>query len=107
MLCISTLEADLLKVSNQKQTYLGVVEQFITENDNCKDAHIVCAHYEVIMKVIVMKTLSYFANTLLNNYSKDKYEDIITSKVSKKLGKFDLLSIELHYSRLIVGLLYI
>ena len=42
MLCISTLEADFLKVSNQKQTYLGVVEQFIAENDNCKDVHVVC-----------------------------------------------------------------
>ena len=42
MLCISTLEADFLKVSNKKQTYLGVVEQFITENDNCKDVHVVC-----------------------------------------------------------------
>ena len=89
MLCISTLEADFFKVSNQKQTYLGVVEQFITENDNCKDVHVVCEHCGVVMKVIVMKALSCFANTLLNNYSKDKCEDIITSKVSRKLAKFD------------------
>ena len=89
MLCISTLEADFLKVSNQKQTYLGVVEQFITENDNCKDVHVVCEHCGVVMKVIVMKALSNFANTLLNNYSKDKCEDIITSNVSRKLAKFD------------------
>ena len=41
------------------------------------------------MKVIVMKALSCFANTLLNNYSKDKCEDIITSKVSRKLATFD------------------
>ena len=42
MLCISPLEADFLKVSNQKPTYLGVVEQFFTENDNCKDVHVAC-----------------------------------------------------------------
>ena len=41
------------------------------------------------MKVIVMRALSNFANTLLNNYNKDKCENIITSKVSRKLAKFD------------------
>ena len=68
-----------------------MAEQFITENDNCKDVHVVCGHCGVIMKVIVMKALSCFANplALLSNYSKDKCEDIITSKVSRKLAKFD------------------
>ena len=70
------------------------------------NVHVVCEHCGVVMKVIVMKALSCFANTLLNNYSKDKCEDIITSKVSRKLAKFDLLSIGLHCARLIVGLLY-
>ena len=60
-----------------------MVEQFITENDNCKDVHVVCGHCGVIMKVIVMKALTCFANTLINNYSNDKCEDIITSKVSR------------------------
>ena len=36
-----------------------------------------------------MKALSCFANTLLSKYSKDKCEDIITSKVSRKSAKFD------------------
>ena len=54
-----------------------------------------------------MKALSCFENTLLNNYSKEKCEDINTSKVSRKLTKFNCLSIGLHCSRLIVGLLYI
>ena len=35
-----------------------------------------------------MKARSCFANTLLNNYSKDKCEDIITSNVSRTLAKF-------------------
>ena len=89
MLCFSPLEADFLKVPNKKQTYLRVVEQCITENNNCKDVHVACEHCGVVMKVIVMKAMSCFANTLLNNYSKGKCEDIITSKVSRKVGKFD------------------
>ena len=74
ILCISTLESDFLKVSNQK--YLGVVEQFITKNNNCKDVHVVCGHCGVVMKVIVIKAPSCCANTLLHNYSKDRCEDI-------------------------------
>ena len=55
-----------------KQTYLGVVAQFIMENDNCKYIHVACQNCRVFINVIVMKALSFFANTLLNNYSKDK-----------------------------------
>ena len=73
-------------MSNQNQRYLRVVEQFITENDNCKDVHVACG---LVMKVIVMKALSSFANTLLNNYTKDKCEDSITSKWSRKIAKFN------------------
>ena len=87
MLCISTLEADFFNVSNQKQTYLGVVEEFITENDNCKDVHVACENCGVVMKIIVMKALSCLANTLLNNYSKGKCDHIITSNVSRKFSK--------------------
>ena len=58
MLCSSTLEGDFLTVYNKKQTYLGVVEQFITENDNCKAVHVACENCGVVMKVIVMKGLS-------------------------------------------------
>ena len=132
---------------SSKQTYLGVVEQVITENNNyqqiaCTNCGgvimkvivmklemtcvpiililiamtnvrtlslikvsrklaaslstglhhsrlIVGLHCGVVMKVIVMKALSCFANTLLNNYSKDECEDIITSNVSRKLAKFN------------------
>ena len=35
--CISTLETEFLQLSNQKQTYLGVVERFITGHENCTD----------------------------------------------------------------------
>ena len=132
---------------SSKQTYLDVVEQVITENNNykqvaCKNGggvimkvivmklEMTCvpiililiastnvrtlslikvpiklaaslstglhhsrliagSHCRVVMKVIVMKELSCFENTLLNNYIKDKCEDIITSKVSRKLVKFN------------------
>ena len=70
-----------------KITYLGVVEQFITENDNCKDVHVACEHCGVVMKFIVMKALSCFANTLLSNYSKGKCDDIINSNMSGKFSK--------------------
>ena len=58
---------------SSKQTYLGVVEQLITENDNCE----ICGG--VIMKVIVMKLeITQLRCKHINTYSKDKCEDIIT-----------------------------
>ena len=62
--------------------------------------HVACENCRV-----VMKELSCFANTLLNNYSKDKCKDIITSNVPRKLAICSATG--LHCSQLIVGLLYI
>ena len=55
-----------------KQTYLGMVVPFTTENENFKYIHVGCENCRVVMKVSVMKALSCFANTLLNMYSKNK-----------------------------------
>ena len=52
MLYITTLEADF----TSKQTFLGIVEQFIIENDHCKDVHVACENCRVVMKVIVIIT---------------------------------------------------
>ena len=71
-LCISTLETPFLKLHHQKQTFLGVVERFIVENEDCQDVNTPCEECGDILLVVIMKALSCFANTLLNNYSKDK-----------------------------------
>ena len=54
MLCISILEAEF----SSKQTYLRVMEQFITEKYQCKDVHIACENFRVGMKVIVMEQIT-------------------------------------------------
>ena len=58
-----------LECVSSKQTYLGVVEQLITENDNYQVARKNCGG--VIMKVIVMK----FEITQV------RCEDIVTYKL--------------------------
>ena len=72
---------------SSKQTYLGVVEQLITGNDNYQQvASENCGG--VIMKVIVMKlVISQLRSKHINTYSKDKCEDIV--KVSRKCARFD------------------
>ena len=67
---------------SSKQTYLGVVEQLITENNNYQqEARENCGG--VIMKVIVMKIkLSHLRCKHINTYSKETCEDIVTYKVS-------------------------
>ena len=87
--CISTLETEFLQLKHQKQTYLGVVERFITGHEECTDVHSICDSCGVTHLNIIMKSLGCFANTLLNNYSKNKCDDISTSKVSRKVAKFN------------------
>ena len=69
---------------SSKQTYLGVVEQLITENDNYQQvARENCGG--VIMKVIVMKLeITQLRYKHINTNSKYKCEDIVTYKVSRK-----------------------
>ena len=76
-------------IFNQKQTFLRVVERFITGHEECTDVHSICDSYGVTHLNIIMKSLGCFANTLLNNYSKNKCDDISTSKVSRKVAKFN------------------
>ena len=72
-----------------KQTYLCVVEQLITENDNFKQvARENCGG--VIMKIIIMKPeITQLRCKHINTYSKDKCEDIANYKMSRKLARFD------------------
>ena len=61
---------------SSKQTYFGVVEQLISENDNCKQvSHENCGG--VIIKVIIMKPeITQLHCKHINTYSKDKCEDM-------------------------------
>ena len=74
---------------SSKQTYLGVVEQLITDNDNYQQvARENCG--SVIMKVIVMNLeITQLRYKHINTYSKEKCEDIVTYKGSRKLARFE------------------
>ena len=86
---ISSVECTFLEVAHQKQTFLGVIEQFITNNEECKEILIMCEECKQMFLVYIMKAMSCFTNVLLNNYSKDKSDDITIAKMSRKLSKFD------------------
>ena len=58
-----------------KLGYVGKpIDLFVDEQSNLKADFL-----EVFMKVIIMKALSWFVNTLFSDYIKDKCEDIITA----------------------------
>ena len=40
--CISSVECTFFEVAHQKQTFLGVIEQFITNNEECKEILLMC-----------------------------------------------------------------
>ena len=74
---------------SSKQTYLGVLEQLITDNDNYQQvSRENCGG--VIMKVITMKLqIIKLRCKHINTYSQDKCENIITYKVYIKFARFD------------------
>ena len=74
---------------SSKQTYLGAVEQLITEND--KYQQVTCENCGgVIMEVIVMKLeITQLRCKHSYTHNKDTFEDIVTYKVSRKLARFD------------------
>ena len=43
--CISSVECTFLEVAHQKQTFLGVIEQFITNNEECKEILPMCEKF--------------------------------------------------------------
>ena len=50
---------------------------------------IMCEECKQMCLVYIIKAMSCFTNVLLNNYSKDKSDDITLDKVSRQLSKFD------------------
>ena len=59
--CISTLETEFLQLSHQKQTYLVVVERFITGHEDCTDIHSICDSCGATqLKVIIFLERSFF-----------------------------------------------
>ena len=69
---------------SSKQTYLGVGKQLISENYNFKQVA-----RENCGGVIMKPEISQLRCKHINTYSKDKCEDSITYKVSRKLARFD------------------
>ena len=78
------MEYTFFEVSHQKQTFLGVIEQLITNNEECKEILVTCEECKQKFLVCIMKAISCLANVLLNNYSMDKNDDITIAKVSRK-----------------------
>ena len=89
---------------SSKQTYLGVVEQVITENNHYQQ--VACKNCGgVIMKVIVMKLEMTCTPIILILIARTNVRTLSLIKVSRTLAAS--LFTGLHHSPLIVGLLYI
>ena len=63
--CISSVECTFLNVAHQKQTFLGVIEQCITNNE---EILVMYEERKQMFLVCIMKAISWFANVLLNDY---------------------------------------
>ena len=86
--CISQYEESFLRVGNQKQTLLGVFEKHLTGNSYFNDELAPCEVCGCELVSNVMRSLSCFANILLNNYSNNKSESFSAVKIARKVSKF-------------------
>ena len=87
--CTCTMETEFLQLSHQNQTYLGVIERFITGYEDCRDIQHISDSCGATQLKVIMKSLGCFAKTLLNNYGKNTCDDICTSKISRNVAKFN------------------
>ena len=87
-MCISTgLEVNFLRVINQRQTLLGVIEKYLTANDDFIGIYHVCEVCDETFLVHLMKALKCFINVLFNNYTKNSTDKVGSMKQSRKVSK--------------------
>jgi len=87
-MCVSSgMEPSFLKVENQRQTLISVIERYITSNDDFIGIYYVCDDCDVTFLSNIMKALRCFTNVLLNNYSKNNSDKLASSKQTRKLSK--------------------
>ena len=87
-MCISAgLEVNFLRVINQRQTLLGVIEKYLTANDDFIGIYHVCEVCDETFLVHLMKALKCFINVLLNNYTKNSTDKLGSMKQSRKVSK--------------------
>ena len=88
-MCISAgLEVNFLRVINQRQTLLGVIEKYSTANDDFIGIYYVCEVCDETFLVHLMKSLKCFINVLLHNYTKNSTDKLGSMKQSQNFQIF-------------------
>ena len=89
-MCVTgELEKSFLKLDNQKQTLIRIIEQFITSDDNFIGIYYVCELCETTCITPLLKALGCFCNICLNNYSKKNSDKMGNSKTKIKTIKLN------------------
>ena len=84
-------EAQFLKLANQKQTLIAVIEHCLTSGDDYMETFYVCELCETpcCCMTHLLKAVSCFSNICLNNYSKSSSEKTVNrnKQTRKKTSK--------------------
>ena len=71
-ICVSPdLEMKFINVHNQRQPLIGIIEQYITSNDDFIGIYYTCQDCETTYLTRLLRALMCFPNVYLNNYSKN------------------------------------
>ena len=80
-LCVaSDLEGSFLRVTNQRYTLIGVIEQHLSNNDDFIGIYYTCDECGVTYFTRLLRALMCFSNICLNNYSKNMSDSTSSSK---------------------------
>ena len=90
-------EAQFLKLANQKQTLIAVIEHCLTSGDDYMETFYVCELCETPCMTHLLKAISCLSNICLNNYSISSSEKTVNrNKQTRKKNKQTSLT-ALHY----------
>ena len=91
-MCVASgMEAKFIKVQNQRETLIAIIEHYITTNEDFVGIYYVCEICDTPCLTIIMKGLGCFANIMLNNYSKNNNDKgcSIAKQTLKKTAKLN------------------
>ena len=77
------------RIFNEKYTLIGVIDRYITSQDDCGGIFIYCNKCDTEWHLLLIKAIGCFVNVLLNDFSINKTNQNVGAKVVRKLSKLN------------------
>ena len=99
---LSSSEYSFIKLDNQKQTLVSIIEQYISNSDDVLAVYYTCEECETTLLTYLVYTLGCVSNLVLNNYSKIHTVKLGSVKQSGGCCLYTI-KINLYITRFLIG----